>query len=80
MGDLAIAGPDRIKSRSLLCDLTMMDQFIRKASRTKDVWNAKDVLDFVPVFRNLGENGTRKPLKIICNLKHRLQVHLLIRT
>lgn len=34
MGDLATESPDRLKSRSLLCDLTMMDQFTRPSVKS----------------------------------------------
>lgn len=42
----------------------------------EDVWNAKDVLDFVPAPKNLGKNGIVKQLEIISNLNHRLKIQL----
>lgn len=60
-----------------------MDQFIRtsvKTSLIEDVWNVKEVLDFVPVLEDLGENRIVKRLAIIGNINYRWQVQLLTRT
>lgn len=70
-----------LKSRSLLCGLTVMDQFLRPSVTTsliEDVWNVKGVLDFVPVLEDLGENRIVKQLPIIGNINYRRQVQLLI--
>ena len=59
---------DGLKSRSLLCILTMMNQFIRpsiKSFTVRGCVNGKAVLDLVPTLKDLGENRTVKQLEII---------------